>query len=147
MLAGLEGEIRGLSAKAEDLEERHQKRLHVIKALRAVFRDMGFAEVSPPDYEDPKDRTSPVVIEVDTRARGRIRFTIDLERISGDSELLHEHCIDDFAALTDALQNAYGIGTAFQMPDGTPLPRLIRKGEQSLPGTIPAARHDERPGH
>lgn len=132
----LDGWERGFKTEAEtarEREEKHQKRLYLIKAVRQVCCDMGFCEVAQPKFEDPTARGSAMVFEVDTKDRGRITFSFTLDGISTFSEIADQHCFEEFDKLSEFLDEQFGIHTEFQMADGTPRPQLKEKSELELP--------------
>lgn len=126
---------------AEEEEEKHQKRLYLLKALRQVCADMGFGELSPPQYEREGERGSRILLTVDTYDRGKIEFALSLDRISTFSEIAHEKCFEEFDQLSQFLEEGYGIQTEFKREDGTRPPKLIRKGEKDLPGDAAMQAH------
>jgi LPS O-antigen subunit length determinant protein (WzzB/FepE family) len=132
-LAALEADITAKSKLAEAQEEKHQKRIYLLKALRQVCAEMGFEEFSAPEYEREGDRGSRITLMVDTLDKGRISFSLALDGISSTSEIAEGHCFEEFSELSKYLEEQYGIQTEFKMADGSPIPRLIRKGEVDMP--------------
>lgn len=133
ILAHLRNELNEKITEAEKQEEKHQKRLYLLKALRQVCVEMGFNEVEPPRYEEPGVRGSRIILTVDTFDKGKIRFSLGLDTISSFSEISEDRCFEDFDKLSQALDDEFGIKTEFRREDGTRPPKLIRKGEMDLP--------------
>ncbi len=125
-------EINEKAKKAEELEDKHQKRLYLLKALRSVCEEMGFNEISAPKYERQGDRSSTIIYEVDTLGKGEISFAIRLDGISSFSEITDDKCFEEFDQISDFLEDQYGIHTEFQLVDGPPRKR-IEKGALDLP--------------
>ncbi|MCS7279056.1 MAG: hypothetical protein NZ530_03230 [Thermodesulfobacteriaceae bacterium] len=115
-------------------EEKHQKRLYLLKALRQVCKDMGFEEIVSPHYEKEGDRGSRILFTVDTFDRGKIEFAISLDSINTFSEASEDKCFEEFDQLSQFLEEEYGIRTEFKYEDGLRPPKLIKKGEMELPG-------------
>ena len=64
LLDSLEQEFLTQGKWAEEQEDKHQKRLYLLKALRQVCTDMGFQEVSGVRYEREGDRRSSILFSV-----------------------------------------------------------------------------------
>jgi hypothetical protein len=105
---------------------------------------MGFQEVTPPHLEHEGDRGSRILYTVDTVDRGRISFSLTLEKISTFSEIADDRCFEEFGQISQYLEEAFGIQTSFRLADGEPLPRLRQKGELDLPDD--AGRYAEAGG-
>jgi len=131
----LKQEIIKKGKEVEAQEEKQQKRLYLLKALRQMCTDMGFKETKAPIYEDSNKRDSRITFNVDTLDRGKITFSLALDGIICDSEIDHTRydLIEEFSALTEYLENKFGIITNFRLADGSPLPKLKQKGEKDLP--------------
>lgn len=142
-VAALSAELREKAATADAREEQQQKRLYLLKALRQVCAEMGFEEVAPPRYAREDDRGSHILLTVDTIARGQIAFTVSLEGIQTLSELTDHECPQDFAQISQFLEEEFGIQTAFHTADGEPLPVLKARGERDEPTGV--KREMERP--
>lgn len=132
-LSAFQSEVTHRIREAEQMEEKHQKRLYLLKALRQVCADMGFQEIAPPRFEEEGNRRSRILFAVDTFDRGKIEFKLSLEQISAFSEISSDRCFEEFDTLSQFLDEAFGIQTDFRMEDGARPPRLIRKGEAELP--------------
>ena len=128
------GEIDKKSKWAKEQEDKHQKRLYLLRALRQVCAEMKFQEESKPRYEREGDRSSSILLTVDTLDRGRLAFTLSLDEISSFSEIVDNHCFEEFGQLSEYLEEKFGVQTAFRLADGSPPPKLIRKGELDQPG-------------
>jgi hypothetical protein len=140
-------EIAGGTRGAKKQEEKHQKRLYLLKALRQVCAEMAFQEVSGPRYEHPGNRASNIIFIIDTLDRGRIKFTLSLEQISSFSEIADERCFEQFDTLSQYLQDQYGIETKFRWEDGTRPPKGDVDDARPEPTSIPATtRHDAQRG-
>lgn len=124
----------------KEQEDKHQKRLYLLKALRQVCAEMGFDEVAGPQYEQQENRASNVVYTVDTLDRGKIQFTLSLERISSFSEIADERCFEEFGKLSQYLQDQFGIHTGFYWPGEQPPPIGNADEEKVLPNEQPAAQ-------
>ncbi|MBN1483853.1 MAG: hypothetical protein JXA37_03960 [Chloroflexia bacterium] len=133
LLENVQVELEQRAAWAEGEEEKHQKRLYLLQALRQVCADMGFVEVSAPRFEEEGQRGSRILLTVDTVDRGQIAFTLSLEGISSFSEIADDHCFEEFGQISEYLEQEFGIQTQFHTQDGEPIPRLLRKGELDLP--------------
>ena len=79
------------------------------------------------------DRGAPMVYEVDTFDRGKITFRLTLERISTFAEVAEDRCFEEFDAISEFLEENFGIETEFQMADGSPRPIGRKKGEKDEP--------------
>ncbi|MBM3239023.1 hypothetical protein FJZ31_22245 [Candidatus Poribacteria bacterium] len=133
MLAEIEKDIAAKVKFADEQENKHQKRLYLLKALRQVCAEMGFEEVSKPRYEQEGDRGSRILLTVDTLDRGRIAFTLSLDGISSFSEIADDRCFEEFGQLSQYLEEEFGIETKFRLAEGEPAPKLKQKGELDLP--------------
>jgi hypothetical protein len=118
---------------AEKQEEKQQRRLYLLKALRQTCAEMGFSELGDPQYEKQGDRGSRIVMQVDTLNRGRITFFLTLDGITTESEIADGLCAEEFDQVSEYLDKNFGVQTEFKMQDGRPIPRLIRKGEMDEP--------------
>ena len=118
---------------AEEQEDKHQKRLYLLKALRQVCAEMGFEEVSGPRFEKEADRGSRIHFTVDTLNRGRISFALSLDGISSFSEITEDRCFEEFGQLSQYLEEEFGIQTEFRLAEGEPPPKLRQKDEIDLP--------------
>jgi hypothetical protein len=133
LLDALAQELRAQGQRAEEQEDKHQKRLYLLKALRQVCAEMGFQEVSDVRRERAGDRSSSIFLTVDTMDRGQIDFTLSLDQISTFAGIDDNYCFAEFGKLSRALEEEFGVQTQFRPVDGTPAPQLIRKGEMDLP--------------
>ncbi|HEX2987772.1 MAG TPA: hypothetical protein VHS06_06325 [Chloroflexota bacterium] len=111
LLDGLEKQVAERSTQAQELEEKQQRRLYLLKAVRQVCAEMGFCEISLPHYQREGDRGSPISFSVDTLDRGRIQFTLSLEAISSFSEIADDRCFEEFSELSRYLSEQFGIST------------------------------------
>jgi hypothetical protein len=136
-LEKLLGEVEDKSAKrikwAEEQEDKHQKRLYLLKALRQVCAEMGFEEESGPHFEKEGERGSRIDFKVDTLDRGCITFTLSLDGLSSFSEISEDHCFEEFGQLSQYLEEEFGIQTDFRLVEGEPPPKLRHKDELDLP--------------
>ncbi len=137
--------LRDVAQGAVDLEEGHQKRLYLLKALRQICADMGFREVTAPALADAEDRSSPISFTVDTVTQGHIDFDLGLREARCFSEMEDERCFHDFAEISRFLEEGYGIKTAFRRYDAEP-PILRKRGEKDLPDGATRERESERGG-
>ena len=131
--ARLETELQDRITRAEEQEARHRRRLYLLKALRQVCRDLGFAEVGPQRYERPGDRRSRIVFAVDTKDRGPVTFFLSLDSIDADSCISKGHCGDEFTRLSARLIEEFGVQTRFEVDDGGPLPLARQSGALDEP--------------
>ena len=132
----LEETAKEMSEKTEwaaEQEDKYQKRLYLLKALRQVCAEMGFEEVTSPRYEREGDRGSRISFAADTLDRGQIAFTLSLDDISSVSEIVPGHCFEEFGQLSQYLEDEFGIHTQFRLAEGEPIRQLIRKGELDVP--------------
>jgi hypothetical protein len=134
LLAALRADVEAKTRSAEEQEEKHQRRMYLVKALRQVCADLGFEEVGSPRFEHEGQRGSAIRLTFDTLDRGQIQFTVALDGVRSDSELVQRHCAEEVSALADRLEEEFGIQTTIKTADGQPVPRLLRKGERDLPG-------------
>ncbi len=133
LLQGVDEELARKVPWAEEQEEKHQKRLYLLKALRQACSELGFVEVEAPHYEKEGDRGSRIHHTVDTVDRGQISFALTMEGISSFSEISEEHCFEEFESISQYLEQEFGIQTRFHHPGEEPPPRLRHKGELDLP--------------
>lgn len=129
----LEAEIGERLSRAAGLEDRHRRRLYLLKALRQVCADMGFGEIESPRLENESDRGSRVRLGIDTYNQGIVTFFLSLDSVEADSCISESFCLDDFNKLSTRIAEQFGVQTSFRMADGSPPPRLIRKGELDEP--------------
>jgi len=132
-LAAFETELAGQVQRAQEQEEKHHKRLYLLKALRQVCAEMGFQEVTAPHYEREGDRGSRLLFAVDTVDQGEISFSLSLDTIHSASQIAEERCFEEFDQLSQYLEQEYGIQARFRYPGQEPPPRLRQKGEMDLP--------------
>ena len=138
----LEAELQELPARldrdgqqAERLEQQHQKRMYLLKAVRQVCAEMGFKETAGPRYATPGDRRSRILLDVDTFSQGKIAFMLALDGISSHSESATDRCFEQFDEISKYLRDRFEIETEFQPVDGQ-RPQLIEKGEKDEPDGI-----------
>ncbi len=130
----LHDELYAKIQQAEAQEDKHQKRIHLLNGLRQVCVLMGFRENEPPHYEREGDRSSRIIMVVDTFDRGLVTFHLSLDGVRTDSCMGTEHCFEEFDRLSTHLADQFGVQTKFQMANGEPRPELRRKGEKDEPG-------------
>jgi C4-type Zn-finger protein len=99
---------------SQQQEEKHRKRRYVVKAIRSVCESRGFQLVGSPAFEDENNRGSAVVMTFDTLAKGVIEFSLTLDEIHANSAITQSSCFDDFDALSDSLEELYGVETEFK---------------------------------
>jgi hypothetical protein len=126
-----EKRIHAAVEEARDLEEKQEKRVYVLKALRQVCTDMGFEEMSP-EYGE-KGKKGPIVYEVDTLDQGKIRFFLSLDSIKTFSQLPDNTCPDEFDKVSKYLEEEFGVKTKFRPEEEKADQKLIQKGEMDLP--------------
>lgn len=129
----LQEELQGKLHYAQEQEAKHQRRVYLLKALRQVCAEMGFGEVAPPRYERTDDRSSRIVLTVDTFNQGLVTFYLSLESIEADSGITETHCFEEFDKLSAQLAEQFGVQTKFRLAEGEPRPQLKRKGELEEP--------------
>lgn len=129
LAAALETKLR----ESQELQAQHERRLYVLAGLRQICRDLGMAEVAPPEHERPGDLRSDIVLIIDTYDEGEIKFFLGLEGIKSHSQIREDFCLEEFDKLSEALLNEYGIQTRFEVVGDRGPERLRRKGEQDLP--------------
>src|SRR5262249_51183595 len=120
--------------RADDLEEKNQKRAYVLKALRQVCKDMGFADAGL-HQEQPGDPASRLVLSIDPKEKGRglITFHLSLAAIEANVKIAQPHCFEDFHKFEAELSEHFGVKTEFKMEDSRPLPRLKHEGAKEEP--------------
>jgi len=121
---------------SEEQEDKHQKRLYILKAIRQVSSEMGFEELSEPYHETAGDRGSCIICKVDTIDRGFITFSLSLAGISSFSDIDEGHCFEEFDQLSEYLEEEFGIQTKFNFASGDPRPKLREKIEKDLPDNM-----------
>lgn len=139
-LAGLHHRLEELQAAivqagevASRNEERHQKRLEVLKSLRQVCADLGFQEIGAPVRPPGAGRGDPIVIAFDTLDRGTIKFVLALDKVSTDSQIAAGRCLEETDRISELLQERFSIKTSFQ-PECVGDDRVRRHaGECDLP--------------
>jgi hypothetical protein len=114
LLEKLEAELPVKIQRALDLADQQQKRLYVLNAINSVCQARGFKRVSGPDYEQPEDPASALVMVFDTLDRGLIDFRLTLQGIHTNAEMGDGRCFEEFDALSDSLQTMYGVKTEFR---------------------------------
>lgn len=132
-LARVETELVAKSKVAEEQEDKHQKRFYLLNALQTVCREMKFREVSPPTHEREGDRGSRIFYTVDTLDKGKIAFALSLEGISSFSEIVDDHCFEEFDKLSEFLDKEFGVQTQFESEEGKTRPQLKHKEQKALP--------------
>lgn len=137
----LQEELKAKLRYAEEQEAKHQRRIYLLKALRQVCAEMGFGEVAPPRYERDGDRSSRIVMTVDTFNHGLVTFHLSLESIEADSMVGETHCFEEFDKLSAQLAEQFGVQTKFRLAEGEPPPKLKRKGELEEPSGVERAMH------
>lgn len=128
---------------ANGLEEKHQNRQYLLKALRQVCSDMGFEEVRKPSREEKEDRGSRIRFTVDTLDRGAIEFILSLDGLSCHSEIDDDHCFGELDHISEYLDSEFGINTKFRLAEDEPTPELRQKGEKDLPSDSGITREAE----
>lgn len=131
-LATLNADLTTDIARAEERERQDQQRRYVLDSLRQVCANLGFIEIAGPRYEDPHDRTSAILLSVDTMNRGPIDFTLSLTKLTTLSDMHTTHCIHEFDQLSAELEEFYGVHTAFTIDD-EPLRVLKEAGSLDEP--------------
>lgn len=105
-------------SEAKDLEEKHQKRIYVVNGLRQVAKEMKFEEKIKPKFEKPENESmykrSRIIYSVDTKDKGKIKFSISMDKISTNSEISKDKCIGEFDEFSKVLKKKYGITTKFR---------------------------------
>lgn len=133
-LSRLRDELTRQAQFADQQEDKHQKRLYLLKALRGVCADMAFTEVTAPRFEREEDRGSAILFTVDTSNQGRIDFTLTLDGVSSESDMSRDSCfVNNFDQISAQLMEKFGVVTEFKMKSGEPPPQLKRKGEADVP--------------
>ncbi|NIM13848.1 MAG: hypothetical protein GTO45_17530 [Candidatus Aminicenantes bacterium] len=127
-----EKKIQTAVEEAQKFDQKHEKRLYVLKALRQVCLEMGFEEI-PPEYQEEGNKKSPIIYEVDTRDQGKIRFFLSLDKIETHSQIADNKCLDEFDKISEYLEQEFGVHTKFRPEDQEPDQKLIQKGEIDLP--------------
>jgi len=128
-------------SEVEVLEAKHQKRLYLLDALQRVCKSMGFQEIQPSISENPEQRGSRIIYQVDTLDRGKINFYLSLDNISSGSNLGTEYCFEEFDKLSLQLQEKFGVMTHFE-PEQGKRPIKIEKNEKTEP--VKGSRSQEK---
>ena len=123
-----------LTQESNRREDMHQKRLYILKGLREVCASLGFSEVSEPTYKEKGNHNSPVMQSFNTVNEGEVAFTIHLDnRIESDSGIRVEACGDEFGKLSKALEDQFGVETAFRRVGEENVPLERENTEKPLP--------------
>mgnify|MGYP003701862277 CR=1 FL=1 len=133
LLTQLQKELKEKGDWASAQEEKHQRRLYLLKALRQVAAELGFAELDTPTFENNDDRGSRILLSVDTYNQGHIDFYLTLEGLASFSEMGQERCPVEFGTLSQQLEEQFGVQTCFNSVEGSPEQALRQKGEKELP--------------
>jgi len=132
-LTELQGELSEKGRWSSAQEEKHQRRLYLLKALRQVSAELGFEEqVGGPQFEKNGDRGSRILLSVDTHDQGRIDFHLTLDGLASFSEMGEDRCPVEFGTLSQQLEEEFGVHTRFRPVDGSAAPVLRQKGEKEL---------------
>jgi len=134
-LGDLRTELQEKGALAQAQEEKHQKRLYLLKALQQVCAEMRFKVVDGPRPEREDDRGSRILYTVDTLDRGKIVFALSLDMVNSFSEVEDAHCFEDFDRLSEFLDKKFGILTQFESEEGKTRPQLKHAEQKALPRT------------
>jgi hypothetical protein len=141
-LQAAEADLESLIAQAETLETSHQHRTYLLRSLAQVCDEMGFRETRPAAFEQPDQRGSAIIYEVDTFNQGKITFYLTLEGIQSDAESSLDHCMVSFEQLSEKLHEEYDVKTEFKLASGaapilkTNTAKLLpqqKKGTTSIP--------------
>lgn len=132
LLSELHKRISEKARQAEEMEEKHQKRLYLLQALQRVCREMGFVEIQPPTLEREDERGSRIIYKVDTLDRGQIVFALSLEEVNSYSEIADTRCFEEFDQISQFLEEQFGIYTQFESAEGKPRPELKYQKEEVL---------------
>lgn len=134
-----EKKIRTAVEEAQEIGQKHEKRLYVLKALRQVCVDMEFDE-GKPRYREEGNKKSSIIYEVDTLDQGKVKFFLSLDRIETCSQISDEKCINEFDKVSKCLEKKFGVETKFRTEDDKPDEKLIQKDEIDLPEDNPLER-------
>jgi len=126
--------IEEQAKEAEKLQEKHEKRLYFLQAVRQVCKEMGFGEIEEPHHEKEGDLSSPIVFLVDTYDLGLIKFHLALDKVTAHSEIVEGKCFEEFGELSRFLIEEFGFKQGFTDSDGNPIPLHKKKGELQEPG-------------
>lgn len=132
LAATTEAALTSCLDRLSSFKERHESRLHVLKALRQVCSNLGFGEISPPRHLVEGDYTSRIALIVNTFNRGQLTFYLSLDEIEADSCIEKSHCHFEFGKLSEQLRNQFGIHTKFESAETAP-PQVIKKDEIDEP--------------
>jgi len=139
LLAHTANQLQENIRKATELEDKHQKRLYLLKALRQVCSELGFQEVQEPYFERENSLQSRIVYRVDTLDKGQITFYLALDHITSHSEIEENKCFGEFEEISKFLKDRFGVITNFKRPELPEQPKLIQKGELEEPTDSSAA--------
>lgn len=135
MLGKIELTLANMVMEAQALEQKHCKRLYVLKALRQVCCELGFQE-SRLAYENTESKQGNIIYELDTIDQGRLTFTISLDNIRSFSAIDDNRCMDEYRLISDNMQKEYGVKARFRMEEENPEKELRTRRELELPGSI-----------
>lgn len=119
---------------AEELDDKHERRLYLLKAIRQAACDLRWHELGEPEYEQVGNLRSRIIYKVDTRIRGTIRFSIGLDLIASTSDILDSHCVNEFDRLSELMRKQFGVQTKFRVPGADKPPKKVQRGERDVPG-------------
>lgn len=106
----------------DEFGAKHQRRIYLYNAVKAVCEELNFAQRKKPFFLDPNDAYSPMQLEFDTRGKGILSFTFPLEgEIHSESAFPSQECQREFEPFSKWLNQDYGVSTNFH-PDGPKSP-------------------------
>lgn len=125
-------ETSELAALAKVLDEKHQDRLYLLDGLLVTCHKLGFAITLRPTDEERQPTQAPLRVSVDTLDRGKIDFTITLDDIQSDSNMIDTYCPKEFGILSRQLEEEFGVATKFSVGDPAvqPIGRAMDERDQ-----------------
>ena len=121
-LDAIEASVSEVIGQCQELSEKQQSRLYLLRAVRQVCCNLGMRESAHPRYENQADPASRILMTVTSTDQGNIQFAISLDGIHTHGE--SEKCFRDLDSVSDYLAKQYGIGTKFRSPGEEEQPDL-----------------------
>ncbi len=141
LTADIDKRVTQFDKHMDDVSKRQTldaERRYVASALEKVCTSIAFKPKLLPQSGPLDD----LVLEVDTRSYGVIRFKLELDgQIQSDSKLDESSCCVNFTMIEEKLRT-FGVLSEFRYEDDVPV--HLRKGEKDLPG--PDAVHTQTTG-
>lgn len=134
LLARLSAERIDANTRASTLEEQHQQRLYVLQALLQTCRKFRFRILEEPAEDALGPSIDPLIVRVDTLDKGKIDFTLSLDKIESNSNMISSYCPREFGLLSERLKQNFGVMTKFEVGEEDAPPIGLARDELDLPG-------------